>query len=106
MALTHVAKYAAKRQINWEIGLSAPVGVGELKASFQRADASGAGTDANDARQAAVGYVHNLSKRTALYATYSALKNSGAAAYVVGTPPAAAAGRSSHGYELGLRHFF
>jgi predicted porin len=107
MALTHVAKYAAKKQINLEIGVSVPVlGVGELKASYQRADASGAGTDASDARQAAVGYVHNLSKRTALYATYSAIRNSGAAAYVVGTPPAAAVGRSSKGYELGLRHFF
>jgi len=71
-----------------------------------RADASGAGTDANDVRQAAVRYVHNLSKRTALYATYSPIKNSGAAAYVVGTPPAPAVGRSSRGYELGLRHFF
>ena len=71
-----------------------------------RADASGAGMDANDVRQAAVRYVHNLSKRTALYATYSAIKSSGSAAYVVGTPPAAAVGGSSKGYELGLRHFF
>ena len=107
MAMTHVAKYAAKKQTNWELGLSVPVfGVGELKASYQRADASGGGTDANDAHQAAVGYVHNLSKRTALYGTYSAIANRGAAAFVVGTPPAAAAGKTSKGYEVGVRHFF
>ena len=106
-ALAHIAKYAAKKQANWEVGVSVPVfGVGELKASYQRADASGAGTDGNDAHQAAVGYVHNLSKRTALYGTYAAITNSGAAAFVVGSPPAAAAGKASKGYELGLRHTF
>lgn len=80
--------------------------MGEVKASYQRAGASGAGTDANDARQVAVGYVHNLSRRTALYGTYAAIDNDGAAAFVVGTPPAAAAGRASKGFEFGLRHAF
>ena len=106
MALTNVAKYAAKKQVNWEFGLSAPIGVGELKASYQRADASGAGTDSNDAHQLAIGYVHYLSKRTALYGTYSQLTNEGNAAFVVGTPPAAAAGKNSKGYEFGIRHAF
>jgi predicted porin len=107
MALTNVAKYAAKKQANWELGIVVPVfGVGELKASYQRADASGAGTDANDAHQVAVGYVHNLSKRTALYGAYSRLTNAGNAAFAVSTPPAAAAGKNSTGYEIGIRHFF
>ena len=107
MALTNVAKYAAKKQAHWEVGLSVPVlGAGELKASYLRADASGAGTDGNDAHQVAVGYVHNLSKRTALYGTYSAINNGGAAAFVVGSPPAAAAGKASKGYEFGVRHAF
>jgi hypothetical protein len=66
MALTHVAKNAAKKQLNWEIGVSV----------------------------------------LALWHVLRAIKNSGPAAYVVGTPPAAAAGRSSRGYEFGLRHFF
>lgn len=107
MGLAHVAKYAAKKQTNWELGLSVPVfGVGELKASYQRADASGGGTDANDSRQVAVGYVHNLSKRTALYGTYSAINNKGVAAFVVGTPPVAVPGKTSRGYQFGLRHAF
>ena len=107
MALTNVAKYAAKKQTNWELGLMAPVGAaGQLKASYQRADASGAGTNSNDAHQMAVGYVHNQSKELALYATYSQLKNEGNAAFVVGTPPVAAAGKTSKGYEIGIRYAF
>jgi predicted porin len=107
MALTNVAKYAAKKQTNWEVGLTAPIGAaGQLKASYQRADASGAGTDSNDAHQVAIGYVHNLSKELALYGAYSQLKNEGNAAFVVGTPPAAAAGKTSKGYEIGIRYAF
>ncbi|ROZ66057.1 porin [Ramlibacter sp. WS9] len=106
-ALNNTAKYGAKKQVNWEIGLTAPVGgTGLVRASYQRADASGAGTDANDARQIAIGYVHNLSIRTALYASASHVRNSGAAAYAVGTPPAGVPGSTSRGYELGVRHTF
>lgn len=106
-ALTSSYKYGAKKQVNWELGVTAPVGaVGLLRASYQRSDASGAGTDANDARQFAVGYVHNLSVRTALYATASHLRNSGAAAFAVATPPAGVAGSTSKGYEVGVRHTF
>jgi predicted porin len=106
-ALANVARYGAKKQTNWELGASAPVGaVGLLRVSYQRADASGAGTDANDARQVAVGYVHNLSTRTALYASASHVRNSGAAAFTVGAPPAGAPGASAKGYEVGIRHAF
>ena len=107
MGLLNQAKYGAKKQLNWELGFIAPLGdVGQVRASYQRADASGSGTDANDAKQLAVGYLYPLSKRTSLYATYSRLSNEGAAAFVVGTPPAAKAGASSSGYEFGIRHSF
>jgi len=106
-ALTNAAKYGAKKQVNWELGVTAPVGgTGLLRASYQRSNASGAGTDANDARQVAIGYVHNLSVRTALYASASHLRNGGAAAFAVGTPPAGVAGSTSKGYEVGVRHAF
>lgn len=104
--LTNIAKFGAKKQTNMEVGLTVPIGVGLLRASYHRADASGAGTDANDARQIAVGYVHNLSKRTALYGTVSQVRNSGAAAFAVGTPPVGVAGSTSKGYEVGVRHVF
>jgi predicted porin len=99
--------YGMKKQQNVELGVIAWVtDYSQVRASYQRADASGGGTDANDARQVAVGYEHYLSKRTALYATYAHLSNQGVAAFVVGTPPAAKAGASSSGYEFGIKHSF
>jgi predicted porin len=107
MVLVNVAQYGALKQANWELGLSAPVGGRSLvRASYQRANASGAGTDANDARQMAVGYLYSLSKHTSLYATYAHLGNRGAASFKVGTPPAGVAGATSSGFELGITHAF
>lgn len=107
MALFNQAKYGAQKQANWELGVMMPVGAtGLLRASYQYADASGAGTDANDARQAAIGYVHSLSKHTSLYGTYSHLTNSGAARFAVGAPPVAVAGGTSKGFEVGIMHSF
>jgi predicted porin len=107
MALVNVAQYGALKQANWELGFSAPVGArGLVRASYQRANASGAGTDANDARQMSVGYLYTLSKRTSLYATYAHLSNSGAASFKVSTPPAGVAGAKSSGFELGITHAF
>lgn len=107
MVLYNGSKYGAKKQANWELGVTAPVGgAGQFRASYQLADASGAGTDANDARQIAVGYVHSLSKRTSLYTAYSRLGNSGAASFAVGTPPGKSAGSTSSGFEFGIMHSF
>ncbi len=66
-------------------------------------------TNADDANQIAVGYVYNLSKRTALYGTASRIKNKGAADFRVGNTsnaPGSAAGGTSSGVEAGLRHSF
>lgn len=93
------------------IGATVPLGQGTLRASFTRADGQGrtpAGTRIadNDADQFALGYVHALSKRTSLYATYARVANDGQASYAVGTPPALAGGATSTGYEFGVRHSF
>ena len=57
---------------NYLLGVSAPVGgVGEVKAQYAFYDQQG---DAK-AHQVSLGYVHNLSKRTALYGTVAYLKN-------------------------------
>lgn len=107
MLMTSASKYGAKKLANLEIGFTAPIGqAGQLRASVQRANASGAGTDANDAHQFAIGYVHNLTKAAAVYATYASIGNDGAAAFAVGTPPAAAAGKTSKGYEIGVKYAF
>jgi predicted porin len=93
------------------IGATVPLGQGSLRASYTRADGQGrtpAGTliADNDASQIALGYVHSLSKRTSLYATYARVANDGRAGYAVGTPPAITGGATSTGYEFGVRHSF
>ncbi len=95
----------------YQLGASVPMGSGALRVGYTKVDGkgrNGAGVsiDNNDADQIAIGYLHNLSKRTTLYATYARVSNDGAAAYAVGTPPTAVVGGNSTGYEFGLRHAF
>jgi predicted porin len=102
-------KYAALKTDVYHIGGSVPIGVGSLRAGYTSANSKGAGIDANDADQFALGYIHNLSKRTALYATVARVNNDGRAAYVVdGNPslPSPNNGKASTGYEVGVRHSF
>jgi hypothetical protein len=55
-----------------------------------------------------VGYVHNLSKRTALFTNYSKVSNSGTGKqFAVGSGISVTTpGGSSTGYEFGVRHSF
>ncbi|REN08746.1 porin, partial [Mycobacterium tuberculosis] len=60
------------------------------------------------------GYVHNLSKRTALYGTIARVSNKNGAGNTVGAGPSYVATfnrtalqpKSSTGYEFGIRHSF
>lgn len=63
---------------------------------------------ANDANQWAFGYQHTLSKRTALYANYSQVKNKGTGkSFTVGGGLGVTdAGGTASGYEIGMRHSF
>lgn len=101
------------KQAVYEVSMSVPMGPGEFRAGYLHADASGrtpAGTnvDANDANLYSVGYIYNLSKRTALYTTAARINNKGAATYsVLGAAPSRnLAGNSSTGFNIGLRHSF
>jgi predicted porin len=61
---------------NYTVGVTAPVGAaGTVKFAYNsyKRDQATAGED--KANQYSLGYVHNLSKRTAVYTTYSYLKN-------------------------------
>lgn len=106
------SKYLNARQTNLLVGVAVPVGVGRIRASYNRADqkgstAAGASIDANDGKMFAVGYDHQLSKRTALYVNAARLSNSGAARFAIpGGPAGVAAASSSTGYELGMCHSF
>ena len=64
------------------------------------------GTASNDANQFAIGYVRNLSKRTAIYGTWAKISNHGSAQYAVTGSPTPAPGRASSGFEIGIRHFY
>jgi predicted porin len=87
------------------VGTQYKVGTGEVRFAYTTLKADKV---ANDATQWAVGYVHDLSKRTALYANYSQLSNDGTGTkFTVGsgnntTTP----GGGSTGYEFGVRHSF
>jgi len=111
MAYYTQSKFVDQKIATYSIGAIVPIGVGLIKASYTHANASGTNAagvnvDANDADQAAVGYVYNLSKRTAIYGTAAYVKNKGNATFAVASSPTIVAGAKSTGVELGLRHSF
>lgn len=104
-------RYDDARQKLLLLGATATFGPHEVKASWVKADLSGAvgatPIGNNDATQLGLGYVYNLSKRSAVYLTAAQLSNDGAARYVIPEGPAGmAAGGTSRGYEAGMRHRF
>jgi len=82
------------------VGGAAPVGKGALRLSFSSTDQDGVAS-----KQTAVGYVYDLSKRTALYATYAIVNNSGGARLAL-NGSTTAANETSSGYDIGVRHSF
>lgn len=96
---------------NYLLGVSAPVGgVGEVKAQYAFYDQQG---DAK-AHQLSLGYVHNLSKRTALYGTVAYLKNQDGSKMALAAKgvsdtvglKADGSGRNQAGVQVGIRHAF
>lgn len=93
----------------WNLGVSAPVGAaGVVKASYNNYKWS---DSSEKAQQFSLGYVHNLSKRTALYGTYAFLKNKdngntfGLNGAFTGVNGADDSGKM-HGLQVGVRHAF
>ena len=104
------------------IGATVPVGPGLIRASYSavRYNEGATGLYGEDPRvnKLALGYVHNLSKRTALYATVARVSNRNDAAYTGSLTAASTTGygstgvgytglpKSSTGYDFGIRHAF
>jgi predicted porin len=90
----------------WLIGALVPVGAGEIRAAFSqyRTDLGLGGSDPRT-RKLALGYVHNLSKRTAVYTTVARVKNTAGAAQSLNGSATSANG-SSVGFDFGVRHAF
>lgn len=86
-----------------ELGASMPVGPQEFKAGYSWYKLDSAGNP--EGKKFALGYVYNLSKRTAVYTTVARVKNSGGAAFAL-NGAVTGANQSSSGLDLGLRHSF
>lgn len=102
-----VASGSSSKFKTFGLGVSAPVGAaGEVRASYNDYKLS---DDGGKAQQVSLGYVHNLSKRTALYGTYAYLKNKDGLAFQLNGAMAGAGlenGEKQHGLQLGVRHAF
>jgi predicted porin len=94
----------AQTQKDALIGLVVPFKGDEFKASYVRSRLTSSSTGAG-ASLFTLGYVHNLSKRTAVYGHWAHINNRGGASYSNGAVAPAANG-STGGYEFGIRHFF
>lgn len=85
-----------------------PVGVGGVRAQYSQVTSdNGPGVDPRS-RKLAIGYLHNLSKRTTLYTTFATVRNSNGsrqpvAATGAGSP---AANEGSRGFDVGIVHAF
>jgi predicted porin len=84
------------------LGVTAPMGAGLVRASYSTYENK---ATTADSKQIAVGYVHNLSKRTRAYATYANVKNSNGANAVLGGATAVA-NKASSGFDIGMTHSF
>jgi predicted porin len=111
--LYDVKEWSPRKTRDLSIGAAFPVSSGTIRVGITRADrsggASGSGfSDADDSTRLGVGYVHDVSRRTALYTTYGRVNNKGAArSSVLYTPPAGMlGGEDSSGFEVGIRHVF
>jgi predicted porin len=108
----HKYEEGARELQNYLLGATVPLGAGTFKASYGKTDRtaifSGTTYSERGANQLALGYVYDLSKRTALYTHFSRVKNDAGLVYTagVGGPAAPNTGISSTGYEFGVRHNF
>ncbi len=99
----------AKKQ-GYLLGATAPVGQGQARFSYSKVERSSDTIAKGDVSQLAIGYVYNLSKRTALYGTYSHVSNSNyrntpTAGYTF-TGSATSINGSATGYDFGIRTLF
>lgn len=90
-------------QTGYLIGGLIPMGAGEIRLAYSRSKNNAAVSARTN--KYAIGYVHNLSKRTALYTTFARVSNNGGAAQALNGAVTAANAKST-GYDFGVRHSF
>lgn len=92
----------------WQLGALWKVGNHAIPMSFMRLTRNDGASSSS--QKYAVGYVHNLSKRTALYASYAYVDNKGSLNLPVASGglngPVPTSGGNASGFDLGIRHSF
>ncbi|HEY0954312.1 MAG TPA: porin [Roseateles sp.] len=102
-------KFRAAKQTIYTFALTAPLGQGQILASYTDSKANSAAeliSGVGDAKLLAVGYVYNVSKRTALYTTAAQIKNNKLGRFAVAGSPTVVNGATSSGFDVGVRHSF
>ncbi len=127
-ALWNEAKLGGLKEDFYDLSVGVPLGQGEFKAAFAKAQDKGTQGAANlnnsDATMWGIQYIYNLSKRTALYGGYATIDNDpcssrsvlgGTIGSNVSTPQVGnclaattngLAGQKSEGFNIGVRHSF
>jgi predicted porin len=103
----------------WQVAVTHDIGNGQLRASYVKAQASKGNATASvgsiaapgsdsGASQVSLGYGHNLSKRTEIWAAYTRIDNGAAALYNLSANGLAGlkAGQDPSGLGLGITHKF
>jgi predicted porin len=107
LGLYHVSKQTTREQKNYVIGAHYSLGSGTLRASYVNAHSrNSANGEDYTGKLYAIGYVHNLSKRTSLYTTLSQVNNSRTGRFLIPGGSAIAPGDDSRGLEAGIYHSF
>ena len=94
-----VADYSTTKRKLATIAAVVPVGTGAFKAQYVKA---------SGATMIGLGYVQGLSKRTSLYTNFGRVNNKGANVYTASPsgPAVTLGGKTSTGYDFGVRHDF
>jgi predicted porin len=87
----------------WVAGARVPVGAGAVRVAYSQYATDAAGNP--KAKKWALGYVHHLSKRTALYTAAARVSNEGPSAQALNAA-VTGPGKSSSGFDFGARHAF
>lgn len=107
LGLVHNSKQTTREQKNYVIGAHYNLGSGIIRVSHVNAHSrNSANGEDYTGKLFAVGYVHQLSKRTSLYTTLSQVNNSKTGRFLIPGGSAIALGDDSRGLEAGIYHSF
>lgn len=87
----------------WLVGAKIPAGAGAIRIAYSRYSTDAASSPT--AKKWALGYVYTMSKRTALYTAIAHVSNGGTSASAL-DGAVTAPGKSSNGFDIGIRHNF